>query len=81
MSLEQRPPVRISVDDEDGLVKQATYSAFSPKSPVKYLNAISPFPVRIPSSMFSPVSNSGAKPPIPDLLYVAAGYVEDGYVQ
>ncbi len=81
MSLEQKPPVRISVDDEDGLVKQATYSAFSPKSRVKYLNTMLPFPTRIPSSIFSPVANSGANPPLPDLLYMAAGYVEDGYVQ
>jgi hypothetical protein len=30
--------------------------------------------------MFSPVANSGAKIPVPDLLYVAEGYVENGYV-
>jgi hypothetical protein len=80
MSLERKPPVRVSVEDEDGLVKQATYSAFSPKSPIKYLNAISPFPSRTPSSNFSPVSNPGIKPPVQDLLYVAEGYVENGYV-
>ena len=80
MSLERKPPIKVSIENEDGLIKQATYSAFSPKSPVKYLNTISPFPVRIPSSMFSPVANSISKVPLPDLLYVAAGYVEDGYV-
>jgi hypothetical protein len=80
MSLERKPPVRVSVDDEDGLVKQATYSAFSPKSPIKYLNAISPFPARVPSLNFSPVASAGAKPPVQDLLYVAEGYVENGYV-
>jgi hypothetical protein len=81
MSLEQKPPVRVSVDDEEGIVKQAVYSAFSPKSPIKYIYTMLPFPMRTPSSMFSPVINSGANPPLPDLLYVAAGYVEDGYVQ
>jgi hypothetical protein len=30
--------------------------------------------------MFSPVANSGIVPPVPDLLYVADGYVADGYV-
>jgi hypothetical protein len=80
MSLERKPPVRVSVENEDGVIKQAIYSAFSPKSPIKYLNAISPFPARVPSSIFSPIANSGVVPPVPDLLYVAAGYVEDGYV-
>jgi hypothetical protein len=80
MSLEQKPPVRVSVDDEEGIVKQAVYSAFSPKSPIKYIYTMLPFPTRITPSIFSPVANSGANPPLPDLLYVAAGYVEDGYV-
>jgi hypothetical protein len=80
MSLERKPPAKVSIEDEDGLIKQATYSAFSPKSPVKYLNAISPFPSRVPSSNFSPVANSGVQPPVQDLLYVAEGYVENGYV-
>jgi hypothetical protein len=80
MSLERKPPIKVSIEDEDGLVKQAIYSAFSPKSPVKYLNTISPFPVRTPPSIFSPVSNSTPQVPIPDLLYVAEGYVENGYV-
>jgi len=80
MSLEQKPPVKISVNNEDGLVKQATYSAFSPKSQVKYLNTMLPFPTKITPSIFSPVANSGVKPPVQDLLYVAEGYVADGYV-
>jgi hypothetical protein len=80
MSLEQKPPVRVSVDDEEGIVKQAVYSAFSPKSPIKYIYTMLPFPMRTPSSMFSPVTNSGANPPLPDLLYMAPGYVAEGYV-
>jgi hypothetical protein len=80
MSLEQKPPVRVSINDEDGLIKQATFSAFSPKSPVKYLNTMLPFPTRIPSSIFSPVANSGANPPVQDLLYMTPGYVAEGYV-
>jgi hypothetical protein len=80
MSLEQKPPVRVSVDDKDGLIKQANFSAFSPKSPVKYLNTMLPFPTRIPPLIFSPVVNSGANPPVQDLLYMAPGYVADGYV-
>jgi hypothetical protein len=80
MSKETKPPVRVSVDNEEGLAKQATFSAFSPKSRVKYLNTMLPFPARIPSSIFSPVANSGIKPPVQDLLYVAEGYVENGYV-
>jgi len=80
MSLERKPPVRVSVDDEDGLIKQATFSAFSPKSRVKYLNTMLPFPTRITPSIFSPIANSGANPPLPNLLYVAEGYIVDGYV-
>jgi hypothetical protein len=80
MSLEKKPPTKVSVNDEKGLIKQATYSAFSPKSRIKYLNTILPFPARVPSSMFSPNANSGVVPPVPDLLYVAEGYVENGYV-
>ena len=80
MSLEPKPPVRISVDDEEGIVKQAVYSAFSPKSPIKYLHTMLPFPARTSVSTFSPVANSGARPPVQDLLYVAEGYVENGYV-
>jgi hypothetical protein len=80
MSLERKPPAKVSIEDEDGLIKQATYSAFSPKSPVKYLNVISPFPSKVPFSNFSPVANAGAKLPVQDLLYVAEGYVENGYV-
>ena len=80
MSLERKPPVRVSVDNGEGLIKQATYSAFSPKSRVKYLNTMLPFPTRITPSIFSPIANSGANPPLPDLLYVAKGYIVDGYV-
>ena len=80
MSLEQKPPVRVSVDDEEGIVKQAVYSAFSPKSPVKYIYTMLPFPARTPASMFSPVANSGVRPPVQDLLYMAPGYVAEGYV-
>jgi hypothetical protein len=80
MSLKQKPPVRVSVEDENGLITQATYSVFSPKSQVKYLNTMLPFPARIPSSIFTPVANSGVQPPVQDLLYVAEGYVENGYV-
>jgi hypothetical protein len=80
MSKEIKPPIRVSVDNEGGLVKQATFSAFSPKSRVKYLNTLLPFSTIIPSSNPPSVINSGIKPPIPDLLYVAEGYVENGYV-
>ena len=80
MSKERKPPIKVSTENEDGLIKQALFSAFSPKSQVKYLNTMLPFPARTPSSNFSPVVNSGAKPPVQDLLYVAEGYVENGYV-
>ena len=80
MSKERKPPIKVSTENEDGLIKQATFSAFSPKSRVKYLNTMLPFPTRVPSSNFSPVANSGVKPPVEDLLYVAEGYVAEGYV-
>jgi hypothetical protein len=80
MSQEQKPPVKVSVNGKEGIVKQAVYSAFSPKSPIKYIYTMLPFPTGIPASMFSPIANSGANPPVQDLLYVAEGYVADGYV-
>jgi hypothetical protein len=80
MSLEIKPPSRVNAENKDGLVKQSTYSTFSPKSRVKYLNTMLPFPTGVSSLNFSPVSNPGVSPPVQDLLYVAEGYVENGYV-
>ena len=64
----------------NGVIKQSVLSAFSVKNPRKYLNTVTPFFSRLSSPIFSPVANSGVRPPVQDLLYVAEGYIVDGYV-
>ena len=64
----------------NGVIKQSVLSAFSVKNPRKYLNTVTPFFSRLPSPIFSPVANSGVRPPVQDLLYMAPEYVAEGYV-
>jgi hypothetical protein len=73
------------IDEEEGIVKQSTDSLFSPKPYVKYLDTFSTrgysLPAKTAASMFStPASSGGVIPPPPDPLYVAVGYVAEGYV-
>lgn len=73
------------INEEEGIVKQSTDSLFSPKPYVKYLDTFSTrgysLPARTAASMFSTPINEGGATPLPqDPLYVAAGYVENGYV-
>lgn len=65
----------------NGVIKQSVLSAFSVKNPKKYLNTVTPFFSITFSPIFSPSPTLGGSTPLPsDLLYVAEGYIVDGYV-
>ena len=65
----------------NGVIKQSVLSAFSVKNPKKYLNTVTPFFSITFSPIFSPSPTLGGSTPLPsDLLYVAEGYVAEGYV-
>lgn len=69
------------ISKADGVVKQSVLSTFSVKNPRKYLDTVTPFSSATLSPVFSTPPNLGGAIPIPqDLLYVAEGYVENGYV-
>lgn len=76
---------KTNVGEEDGIVKQAVNSLLSLKPYKKYLDTVATrgysLPLRSLASIFStPVSSGGVLPTPPDLLYVAEGYVAEGYV-
>ena len=73
-------PKDTDISKADGVIKQSVLSTFSVKNPRKYLNTVTPFFSRLPAPIFSPVANSGVRPPVQDLLYMAPGYVAEGYV-
>ena len=65
----------------NGVIKQSVLSAFSVKNPKKYLNTVTPFFSITFSPIFAPSPTLGGATPLPpDLLYVAEGYVAEGYV-
>lgn len=65
----------------NGVIKQSVLSAFSVKNPKKYLNTVTPFFSITFSPIFSSSPTLGGATPLPqDLLYVAEGYIVDGYV-
>ena len=74
-------PKDTDISKADGVIKQSVLSAFSVKNPRKYLNTVTPFFAGTPSPIFSPPFTLGGATPLPqDLLYVAEGYVAEGYV-
>jgi hypothetical protein len=71
----------LNVPKPKGLLGMYSSSTFKPGLPKKYLNTVYKFPSVSPSTPPStgtpiPVST----PPIVDLLYMADGYVINGYV-
>ena len=74
-------PKNTDISKADGVVKQSVLSTFSVKNPRKYLDTVTPFSSRTLSPVFSPPPTLGGAIPLPqDPLYVAMGYVENGYV-
>ena len=74
-------PKKTDISKADGVIKQSVLSAFSVKNPKKYLNTLTPFFSITFSPIFSSSPTLGGATPLPqDLLYVAEGYIVDGYV-
>lgn len=74
-------PKNTDISKADGVVKQSVLSAFSVKNPRKYLDTVTPFSSRTLSPVFStPPTLGGAISPPTIQLYVAVGYVAEGYV-
>lgn len=74
-------PKKTDISKADGLLKQSALSAFSVKNPRKYLDTVTPFSSRtLLPALTSPPILGGAIPLPQDPLYVAVGYVENGYV-
>lgn len=74
-------PKKTDISKADGVIKQSALSAFSVKNPRKYLNTITPFFSITSPPIFAPAPTLGGATPLPqDPLYVAVGYVENGYV-
>jgi hypothetical protein len=70
---------RTNVDEKEGLIKQSVESLFRPKPRKRYIDTL----LNFPSQRYSAPPPSGITPipqPLPDILYVAEGYVEEGYV-
>ena len=74
-------PKKTDISKADGVIKQSALSAFSVKNPRKYLNTVTPFFSITSPPIFAPSPTLGGATPLPpDLLYVAEGYVAEGYV-
>ena len=74
-------PKKTDISKADGVIKQSVLSAFSVKNPKKYLNTLTPFFSITFSPIFSSSPTLGGATPLPqDPLYVAEGYVAEGYV-
>jgi hypothetical protein len=74
-------PKKTDISKADGVIKQSALSAFSVKNPRKYLNTVTPFFSITSPPIFAPSPTLGGATPLPpDLLYVAEGYVVEGYV-